>query len=146
MSHRGETVVAYPTAPDGAGGLSTPELVSRVAKESSRLMRDELRLAQAEIVRAGKRAGTGAGMVGGAGVLAWYAGAALVAAAILALAMVLSPWAAALVVGGGLLVIAAVAGLIGTKRIQRTIPQALPRETVESLRTDLRTVMEHAKR
>ena len=58
------------------------ELVKQLSEQTSRLVRQEAELAKAELAIKGKRAGIGAGMFGGAGVLGLYAGAALLAAAI----------------------------------------------------------------
>jgi putative superfamily III holin-X len=92
--------------------LSTTQLVSRVAEELSRLARAEFQLARMRLQRNGKRAGLGAGTMGGAGALAAYGGGCLIAAAIVALAMAMQAWAAALVVGVALLVGAALAGVV----------------------------------
>ena len=54
-----------------------------------------MRLAQAELTEKGRHAGKGAGMFGGAGLVALYGVGALVAAAILGLATVIEPWIAA---------------------------------------------------
>ena len=58
--------MAEPTQsrPDAA---STGELVSRLSEEVSTLIRDELRLAQAEMTQKTKKAGIGAGLFGGPG-------------------------------------------------------------------------------
>ncbi|HEY3630373.1 MAG TPA: phage holin family protein [Jatrophihabitantaceae bacterium] len=146
MSRSGQPVVAYPPANGEADGLSTSQLVSRLTEELSRLVRDELRLAQTEVLRKGKLAGVGVGALGGAGLLAFYGGACLLAAAIVALATVISPWAAALTVGIALLVAAGIGALVAKVALRRAIPGRLPKETVESLQADLHTVLEHAKR
>lgn len=66
------------------------QLVSDASEQITRLVRAEMRLAVAELQQKGKRlgvgVGVGAGLVGGAGVLAFYGGAALVVALILGLA------------------------------------------------------------
>jgi hypothetical protein len=139
-------VVAYPPANGEADGLSTSQLVSRLTEELSRLVRDELRLAQTEVLRKGKLVGVGVGALGGAGLLAFYGGACLLAAAIVALATVISPWAAALTVGIALLVAAGIGALVAKVALRRAIPGRLPKETVESLQADLHTVLEHTKR
>ena len=63
-----------------------------------------MRLAQAELAEKGRHAGKGAGMFGGAGLVALYGVGALVTAAILGLATVLEPWIAAAAIGVVLLV------------------------------------------
>lgn len=72
---------------DDAGGTPAQhedrpvgQLVSDTAKQITRLVRDEMRLAAAELQQKGKRLGVGAGLFGGVGVLTFYGGAVLVAA------------------------------------------------------------------
>src|SRR5947199_7194212 len=84
---------------------STAELVKQLSEQTSRLARQEVELAKAELAEKGKRAGLGAGMFGGAGMFALYMMGALVAAAILGLATAVAAWLAALIVAavlGGL--------------------------------------------
>jgi hypothetical protein len=49
---------------------SVGELVNQLSQQTSTLIRQELRLAQTELQEKGKRVGIGAGMFGGAGILA----------------------------------------------------------------------------
>jgi hypothetical protein len=72
-----------------SGPASTGELVLQLSSEVSTLIRDELQLAQAEMTQKTKKAGMGAGLFGGAGLVGLYGIGALVTAAILAL---LSSW------------------------------------------------------
>ena len=67
------------------GDHSVGELVQQLSQLSSALIRQEMRLATAEMQEKGKRAGMGAGMFGGAGVVALYGVGALIAAAIIGL-------------------------------------------------------------
>src|SRR4030095_11612465 len=105
---------ATPRHPDSA---STGELVSRLSDEVSTLIRDELRLAQAEMTQKTKRAGIGAGLFGGAGRVALYGSAGLVTASSLVLSVSLYPWLAALIVGVALLAIAGLLALIGKRNV-----------------------------
>jgi hypothetical protein len=146
MTGSGRSVVAYPPPAGETDGLSTAQLVSRVVDELSRLVRDEFTLARMQFQRNGKRAGRGAGTIGGAGAMAAYGGACLVAAAIVGLAMVIPAWAAAIVVGVVLLVAAGIAGRVGGKTLRAAVPGTVPKETMESLRADVQTLVEHARR
>ena len=74
-------------------------------------------------------------MFGVAGTLALYGLGALVAAGILGIAEELDAWLAALIVGGGLFVLAGLAALIGKMRVSR-VAEA-PRERVESVKADV---------
>ena len=60
---------------------STGELIGQLTDQFSRLVRDEVRLAQAEVTQKAKRLGIGAGLFGGAGIVAVLGLGALVAAA-----------------------------------------------------------------
>jgi uncharacterized membrane protein YqjE len=120
---------------------SLSELVRRLSDQLSTLVRDELRLAQAELQEKGKKAGVGVGMFGGAGMLVFYGVGLLIAAVTLALALAVEPWLAALIVGVVLLAVAGILGLIGKQKVQEAIPP-VPEETVESVKEDIAVVKE----
>jgi uncharacterized membrane protein YqjE len=124
---------------------STGELVQQLSEQVSRLVREELRLAQLELADKGKRAGIGAGLFGGGGLLAAYGIAALIAGLTLLLALVLPGWAAALIAGGVLLAAAGVLALLGRGQVRGATPP-LPRETIDSVKADVDEVKERARR
>ena len=66
----------------GPEEASAAELVKQLSEQTSRLVRQEVELAKAELSVKGKRAGIGAGMFGTAGLLGLYALGALIAAAV----------------------------------------------------------------
>jgi len=78
------------------------QLLSDLSTQTSRLVRDEMRLAQKEFQQSANHAGIGGGLIGTAGVLSLFALAAVIAA----LALVLPVWAAALITAALLLVAA----------------------------------------
>lgn len=127
------------------GELSTGELVSQLSEQVSHLVRDELRLAQAELTKKGKRVGIGAGLAGAGGLLSLYGLSALVVAVIAALALVLPLWAAALIVGAVLLLIAGLLALTGIGQVKRGTPLT-PDEAIASTKRDIETVKESTKR
>ncbi|EHR49823.1 Protein of unknown function (DUF1469) [Saccharomonospora marina XMU15] len=120
---------------------SVAQLVTDLSEQTSRLVRDEMKLAMAELQSKGKHLGVGAGLAGAAGVIAFFGAGTMLAAAVLALALVLPAWAAALVIGGGLLLLAGLIGLIGKGQVRRAGPP-VPREAVDSVRKDIDTVRE----
>jgi VIT1/CCC1 family predicted Fe2+/Mn2+ transporter len=124
---------------------STGELVKQVTEQLSTLVRDELKLAQLEMTRKGKEAGKGAGMLGGAGLVALYGVACLIACAIIGISHVLQAWLAALIVGVALLAVAAVVSAVGRSHVRKATPPA-PTEAVESVKTDVEEVRERARR
>ena len=74
------------------------QLMARLSEQTSQLVHGEVALAKAELSEKAKQAGVGAGLLGGAGVLAWFGVGCLLTTAILALALVLDAWLAALIV------------------------------------------------
>jgi hypothetical protein len=121
------------------------ELVRQLTEQSSTLIRQELRLATAELQEKGKHAGVGAGMFGGAGVVALYGVGALIAAAIIGIGTLIEPWIAAVIVGVVLLAVAGVVALLGKKQVQQATP-AKPEQAIDSVQRDINTVKERAQR
>jgi uncharacterized membrane protein YqjE len=123
----------------GPDDASLGTLVHDLTEQISTLVRDEMRLAQAEMTEKGKKAGIGIGMFGGAGVVALYGVGALVATAILALAVALPGWLAALIVAVVLFVIAGVLALAGKSNVSKATPPK-PEEAMAGLQQDVATV------
>jgi membrane protein len=124
---------------------SVGDLVRQLSEQTTTLIRQELRLATAEMQEKGRQAGSGAGMIGGAGLVGLYGVGALVAAAIIGLGTLVEPWLAAAIVGVVLLAAAGLAGLLGKQRVERAIPPT-PEQAVESVQRDISTVKERARR
>jgi Putative Actinobacterial Holin-X, holin superfamily III len=120
---------------------SLAELSKRLTDQASSLAQKEVELAKAELALKGKRLGLGAGAFGAAGLLGLYALGALIASAILALAIVLDAWLAALIVAAGLGAASGVLALAGKQKVAEGTPP-IPEEAVESTKVDV----EHAKR
>lgn len=130
MTHR-ET----PRTEDASLGQLTGELSQQV----SRLVRDEIRLAQVEMKDKGKRFGRGAGLMGAGGVIALFGVGCLVAAAVLGLDLAWPTWLSAIVIGAILLIIAAVVGATGRHQMRQGTPP-MPREAIESTKEDIETL------
>jgi uncharacterized membrane protein YqjE len=128
-----------------APAASTGDLVKQLSEQVSRLVRDELRLAQLEMTRKGKQAGVGAGLLGGSGLIALYAVGCLLAAAIIGLATAVAAWLAALIVGVALLLIAGVSALMGKGRLSKATPP-VPQQAVDSIKADVEEIKESAHR
>ena len=115
---------------------SMGELFKQLSEDLSVLVRQELRLAQVEMTEKGKRAGMGAGIFGGAGLIGVMALATLTACFVAALSKAMDVWLAALIVT---VIYAAVAGLLalqGRERIQQATPP-VPEQTVETVKEDV---------
>ncbi|RAV13120.1 phage holin family protein [Mycolicibacterium sp. GF69] len=124
------TVESRPTADASIG-----ELMGQLSTQTSRLIRDEMRLAQKEFQESAKHAGIGAGLFSIAGLLAFFGAATLIAAAVAGLSLVLEVWAAALIVAAVLFVVAGIAALIGRKQAREVTPAAP--KTVETVKADI---------
>jgi hypothetical protein len=116
--------------------LAIGDLVGRLSDDTVRLVRDEVRLAQAEMTQKAKAAAFGLGMIGGAGICAIYGIGVLIAAAIVSLSLVMAVWAAALIVAVALFALAGGAALVGKNEFGRAGPP-LPTEAVQSTRQDI---------
>lgn len=134
-----------PGAVGAPGEQSTGELVKTVAEQVSLLVRDEMKLAQLEMTRKGKQAGTGIGMMGGGGLIALYGVGCLIACAIIGLSHAVTAWLAALIIGVVLLVIAGIAALVGKERMKKATPP-MPAEAVSSVKTDVEEIKERVRR
>jgi hypothetical protein len=137
--------VALRTHGPAAQDASVGELTSRLTEQVSRLVRDELALAQLEAKQKARRIGVGIGMFGASGGLAVFGAMCAVAAAVLGVANVLPAWLAALIVAGALFLVAGLLALIGKAGIKRGTPP-VPTEAVQSTKADVAAVREAVKR
>jgi uncharacterized membrane protein YqjE len=120
----------------GLRDRSVGELLKELSTETSTLVRKEMELARAELQEQGKRAGMGAGLLGGAGVVALLALGSLTATVIALLDKAMDTWLAALIVT---LIWAAVAGVLalqGRNKLKEATPPAP--QTVETVKEDVR--------
>jgi membrane protein len=124
---------------------SMAELVHQLSEQTSTLIRQELRLATAELKEKGRHAGFGVGMFGGAGLVALYGVGALVAAAIIGLGTLVEPWLAAVIAGVALLTLAGIAAVLGKRQVEQATPPT-PEQAVESVQRDIKTVKERVQR
>ena len=131
-----------PPAPQDA---STGQLISQLTEQLSRLVRDEARLAQAEVGQKARKLGVGAGLFGGAGLMAFFGLAVLIAAAVLALDLVLPAWLAAVIVAVVLFAMAGVLALVGKKDVEQATPP-VPTQAIAGVQADIATVKQGLSR
>lgn len=105
----------------------------------SDLIAAEIEQLKAELARKFAALGIGAGLLAGAAVVLLFMVGVLLTAAILALALVMPGWLAALLVALVLLIIAALLGLIGYRKLKDAMPP-VPMDTLNSLKKDLNVV------
>jgi uncharacterized membrane protein YqjE len=115
---------------------SIGDLLKRLSQDTSTLVRQEMALARAELTEQGKRAGTGAGMLGGAGVAGLLTLGALTATLIGVLDTAMAFWLAALIVTAVWAAVAGVLALQGRNKIKDATPPAP--QTVETVKEDVR--------
>jgi Flp pilus assembly protein TadB len=113
-----------------------PELLKQLSEQTTRLVRQELELAKAELTQKGKQAGAGAGLFGAAGAIGLAALGALTACFILALNAVMPAWLAALIVAVVYGIIAFVLVKQGQARMRRATPP-VPEQTIETVKEDV---------
>jgi hypothetical protein len=123
---------------------STGELLKRLSRETSELVRHELELAKAEATEKGKQAGAGAGMLGGAGIAGFLALGTLTATVVLLLNHAMADWLAALIVTVVWGAIAGVLALRGRDRLKHAAPP-VPEQTVETVKEDVRWAKTRAR-
>ena len=120
------------------------ELLGELSEDVSTLLRQEVRLARAEMSRTLSRATTDAVKLGAGALVALAGGLTVVAALVLGLiALGLAAWVSALIIGALLGVIGYVMLRNGLQDLKRVDPT--PHRTVETLRDDLMWVKEQRR-
>jgi uncharacterized membrane protein YqjE len=114
---------------------SLSELLSDVTGELATLFRKEVELAKVETSEQVSRAAKAGAMLGAAGVVAFLAGILLAFAAAWGLAEVIPTGFAFLIVGVVFLIVAAILGSAGKKKMASVSP--VPDQTVDTLRADV---------
>jgi len=126
---------AHGVPPRGAeDDRSLGEIFGAVANDLSTLIKQEMELAKTEMKEEVKKAGKGAGLLGGAGLGGYMVLLFLSLTAVFALDEGMPLWLAALIVTVVWAIIAAVLAAIGRKELQRSNPQ-LPK-TQQTLKED----------
>ncbi len=116
---------------DSLGGL-----VKQLSKDMSKLVRQEVALARAEMTE--KAGGIGKAVVPLliAAFFSLFAAGVLSACIVLAIAIALPTWLAALIVGAAYLVIAGILAMVGVRMAKR-VKAPVPRQTLETVKEDL---------
>jgi uncharacterized membrane protein YqjE len=123
------------TAPERAGeDTSIGDLIGNISDDLSRLFRQEVELAKAELKTEAAKAGKAGGMLGAAGFAGYLAVVLLSFALVFALSNVMDAGWAALIVAVLWLIVGAVLYSTGRKQLKTVDPA--PRRTVETLKED----------
>lgn len=119
---------------------SLGDLAGRLTSEIGALFNDHLQLARVEITDDLRKAGKGAGLMGGGAAAGWVAALLLSMAAAWGLAEVVETWLAFLIVGAVWLVVAAALAMRGRKEIRQT--DLRPEATMEEISRDRQWISE----
>lgn len=109
-------------------------IITELTDSFKHLVRSEIALAKLEVRSGMAKLGGGAGLLAAAGLFAFFAFALLLTAAVAALALVLPVWASAVIVAVVLLIIAAILGMMGKKKVQNASP--VPTAAIQNMKTD----------
>ena len=139
------TLLGEPAASGEGQEVPAGQLVKQLSEQVSHLVRDELKLATVEMTGKAKTGARGAGLLGGGGIAAFYGAGCLIACVIIALAGVLRPWLAALIVGVALFVVAGLAALAGRSSLKKATPP-VPTQAADSVKADVERIKESAHR
>jgi hypothetical protein len=121
------------------GEASVSVLAAQLGEQLSRLVHDELALAQEEAKQRAKRIGLGVGMFGAGGLFAFFGACCGVVAAIIGFSNVLQPWLAAIIVGALLFVLAGLTVLPGWKGVKERRPPVV-NDTAENVKADVAVI------
>ena len=115
---------------------SIGELIATATRDMSLLVHKEVELAKTEIAAELKRAGIGAGLLGGAGFIGYFALLLLSVAAALGVAdgFDLPAWAGFLIIGG---LYGAGAGLFAVLGLGKVVKVGPPQRTIRTVKDDL---------
>lgn len=122
---------------------SLGELFSRLASDTSTLVRKEVDLARTEMVQKATAAGRDVGMLGAGGAIAYAGFLALLAALIAGLGQIIPVWLAALIVGVLVVGVGALLVQRGLSALKRINP--VPEQTIETLKEDVQWAREQTK-
>jgi uncharacterized membrane protein YqjE len=122
-------------APDDPRDRGFGELVKDLAGQTSTLVKQEIKLAQAEVTEKGKLASRGAGLLAGAAVAALLMLGVLTALIVIALDYAMPLWLAALITTVLWGVVAAVLAQAGRTALRSATPPAP--QTVETVKEDI---------
>ena len=130
---------AIPVAPrdEGRSKKSLIQLIGDLPGLVGQLIRDEIEQIKQELTEKFTKLGVGAGLFAGAAFFGFFAFAVLVTTVILALALVLPAWLAALIVAVLLLLVTGALAFLGLRQVKKGVPP-VPEESIQSVKDDVR--------
>jgi uncharacterized membrane protein YqjE len=122
---------------------SLSDVLQDVIRNVQEIVRSEVRLAKAEIREEAAKTKSATLLLGAGAVTAIFAILFLLLMIVLALALVMPSWAAALIVGAALAVVAGVTLPAGIRRFKLIHPT--PERTVETIKENVEWAKQHTK-
>jgi uncharacterized membrane protein YqjE len=121
---------------------SFSELLQDIVANVQQIIRSEVLLAKTEIKEEGTQAVRAGRLLAGGAAVGFYALGFLLLCCVYALTSVVAPWLAALIVGVGLGIIAAVLLNVGSRRFREI---RAPEKTIQSLKEDVQWAKRQVK-
>ncbi|MFW2512456.1 phage holin family protein [Demequina sp. SO4-13] len=115
------------------GKMIVNAILGAVAGQWIATIKTEVEVAKVELKVKSRELGKGAAFLAIAGALGFFMLLVLIAAAVLAFALILEPWAAALVVAGILLVFVAIFAAVGASKIKKN-KDLVPTASIERIK------------
>jgi uncharacterized membrane protein len=115
---------------------SSAEVVQDLVRNVQEILRSEVRLAKAEITEEAKKAGQSAALSAGGAILSIFGLGLLLWAAVYALSLALPLWAAALIIGVLVGIVAGIMLAVGRARMKQVHPK--PETTIGSVKENVR--------
>ncbi|WP_210508145.1 phage holin family protein [Naasia sp. SYSU D00057] len=132
------TAGAVPVPPRDEGRKkSLIQLIGDLPGLVGQLIRDEIEQIKKELTEKLTKLGVGAGLFAGAAFFGFFGFAVLVTTAILALALVLPAWLAALIVAVLLLLVTGALAFLGLRQVKKGVPP-VPEGSIQSVKEDVR--------
>jgi Flp pilus assembly protein TadB len=129
--------VPVPPRDEGRGKKSLIQLIGDLPGLVGQLIRDEIEQIKKELTEKFTKLGVGAGLFAGAAFFGFFGFAVLVTTVILALALVLPAWLAALIVAVLLLLVTGALAFLGLRQVKKGVPP-VPEESIQSVKDDVR--------
>jgi hypothetical protein len=122
---------------------SVATLLSDLARDFSLLIRQEVALAKAEASEKVGQLGMGVAMMAAGGFVAFAGLIVLMFAGVYALALVMEPWQAALIVGGIVTLLGLILVFVGKSKL--SADKLTPQRTIQSIKDDARWAKEQVR-
>ncbi|MBI1896826.1 MAG: phage holin family protein [Acidobacteria bacterium] len=134
---------SYPRAGDAVRERPMTDIVKDVLGNVQEIVRSEVRLARAEVREEVQKTISGTKLLAIGVFIGLYAVGFVLLGIVAALATAVSTWAAALVVGFGLLIVAGICAMAGRSRLRRVTPK--PERTIETMKENLQWMKDQTK-